>query len=105
MSRTIKGSKGPGYDYWSRRPYSGRGFGPGVKQLCHRAERQAGRRAPAVELAIDAAADQADDAFEDWEHDQVDRLYAHLGDDCPFEHYPVSSRSTPEYTQLLRRPV
>lgn len=23
MSRTIKGSKGPGYDYWSRRTYKG----------------------------------------------------------------------------------
>lgn len=40
MSRSVKGSKGCGYDYWSRRPYSSSwGYGPDVKNLCHRAER------------------------------------------------------------------
>lgn len=40
MSRTNKGEKGPGYDYWSRRPYSSWGYGPEIKRLCHRAERR-----------------------------------------------------------------
>ncbi len=41
MSRSIRGEKGPGYDYWSRRPFSsGYGYGPSVKRLCHRAERR-----------------------------------------------------------------
>lgn len=40
MSRTKRGSKGPGYDYWSRRPHSGNGHGPEVKRLCHSVERQ-----------------------------------------------------------------
>lgn len=40
MSRTRRGEKGPGYDYWSRRPYStSYGYGPDIKKLCHRAER------------------------------------------------------------------
>lgn len=39
MSRTQKGSKKAGYDYWSKRPYSGCGIGAIVKKLCHKAER------------------------------------------------------------------
>jgi hypothetical protein len=39
MSRTQRGSKRSGYDYWSKRPYSGRGYGSVVKKLCHSAER------------------------------------------------------------------
>ncbi len=40
MSRSIKGSKGCGYDFWSRRPYSGHGHGRKVKTICHRIERR-----------------------------------------------------------------
>lgn len=42
MSRTIKGSKGPGYDYWSRRhPGNGIiGHGKKVKKRTHKYERQ-----------------------------------------------------------------
>lgn len=43
MARTKKGSKGPGYEYWSRRPGScnhGSGPGPYAKQETHRAERR-----------------------------------------------------------------
>lgn len=50
MSRTKKGSKGPGFDYWSRRPVKGTGsagmasgFGPDVKKLTHRSERRQGK--------------------------------------------------------------
>jgi len=43
MSRTKKGRKEPGYDYWSRRPCGGRGFGPSVKDACHRSERMQGK--------------------------------------------------------------
>lgn len=39
MSRTIKGSKAAGYDYWSRRPYSGCGHGADIKRICHGIER------------------------------------------------------------------
>lgn len=40
MSRSIRGSKGPGYDYWGRRAYSGScGYGPDVKRLTHKKER------------------------------------------------------------------
>lgn len=40
MSRTKKGSKAPGYDFWGRRPHSGNGHGPIVKAFTHRVERQ-----------------------------------------------------------------
>lgn len=43
MSRTIRGAKTSGYDFWSRRPNSGNGFGPIAKQICHRVERLQGR--------------------------------------------------------------
>lgn len=39
MSRTIKGGKKGGYDYWSKRPYSGNGHGKQIKKFTHRAER------------------------------------------------------------------
>ena len=39
MSRTKKGSKPLGYDYWSKLPYSGCGYGKDVKNMCHRVER------------------------------------------------------------------
>lgn len=41
MSRTIKGAKGPGYDYWGRRALSGNcGYGKDVKVRTHRIERR-----------------------------------------------------------------
>lgn len=42
MSRTIKGSKGPGYDYWGRRPGKSTIPGSFAKRLTHRAERRCG---------------------------------------------------------------
>lgn len=50
MSRSIKGSKGSGYDFWSRRPHSGNGHGREQKQLTHRAERRIARRDILCEL-------------------------------------------------------
>jgi len=45
MSRTIKGQKGPGYDYWGRRPYSGScGYGPYIKLRTHRKERRRSKK-------------------------------------------------------------
>ena len=63
MARTKKGSKGPGYDYWSRRLGNDgcQGYGPGVKQTTHRMERrQAGRiaRAEKEKLQERSANDQ-----------------------------------------------
>ena len=40
MSRTIKGKKPIGYDYWGKRAMSGScGFGPVVKRMTHKKER------------------------------------------------------------------
>ena len=39
MSRTNKGNKGPGYDYWSDRPESSWGYGPKIKRVCKKRER------------------------------------------------------------------
>jgi hypothetical protein len=39
MSRSIKGSKPCGYDYWSRRPGSGLGFGKLARKITVRRER------------------------------------------------------------------
>ena len=43
MSRTRHGSKGPGHEFWSRRPGSNRNGcnpGPFAKKVTHRAERR-----------------------------------------------------------------
>jgi hypothetical protein len=46
MSRTKKGSKGPGYEYWSRRPAKMLFPAPGkeAKTITHRQERAAAKR-------------------------------------------------------------
>jgi len=46
MSRTIKGHKGPGYDFWSRRPPNTgcQGYGPFAKKVTHRKERRINKR-------------------------------------------------------------
>lgn len=46
MSRTKKGKKAPGAEYWSRRPHNKHGSPPGpiTKKLTHRTERQQGKR-------------------------------------------------------------
>lgn len=46
MSRTVKGSKGSGYDYWGKRPLSGDcGYGKAVKQVSKRIERRRSKQA------------------------------------------------------------
>ena len=44
MSRTTKGSKAPGYEYWSRRPGSGGCIGKDAKKIIHGIERARGKR-------------------------------------------------------------
>lgn len=45
MSRTKKGTKAPGYEFWSARPGKGKmSSGPIAKKLTHRAERQEGKQ-------------------------------------------------------------
>ncbi len=46
MSRTSKGAKGAGYEYWSRRPGNKQGGQPGAvsKRATHRAERRQGKK-------------------------------------------------------------
>lgn len=47
MSRSRKGSKGPGYDYWSKRPGTKKASDPGkyAKKINHRLERIEGKNA------------------------------------------------------------
>ena len=40
MSRTIKGSKAVGSEFWSKRPCSKRGTGSVIKDMTHRVERR-----------------------------------------------------------------
>lgn len=40
MSRSKKGSKPTGYDFWSKRPCSTMGYGPIIKDMTHRVERR-----------------------------------------------------------------
>ena len=50
MSRTIKGGKAPGFEYWTARPFNKHGGtisprgGKHTKRRTHKAERQQGRR-------------------------------------------------------------
>lgn len=44
MSRTVKGGKAPGYDYWSKRPLSGSSPSPYAKKLTHKIERQQNKK-------------------------------------------------------------
>lgn len=46
MSRTKKGKKAPGFEYWSRRPGNKHGgtVGATTKHFTHKAERQQGKR-------------------------------------------------------------
>lgn len=50
MSRTKKGSKHVGYDYWSKRPYSKCGYGASVKDMTHRKERMDSKKIVRDEL-------------------------------------------------------
>lgn len=43
MSKTKKGSKGPGYEYWSKRPLAGSPPGKDTKKKTHRIERAANK--------------------------------------------------------------
>lgn len=40
MSRSVKGSKGYGFEYWSKRPMCYSSPSRWAKQKCHRIERQ-----------------------------------------------------------------
>lgn len=83
MSRTIKGSKGAGYDYWSRRPMSGHGYGPTVKHICHGIERMQAK--DAVRAGLSEAwlpggpyPAQDQDKYDAAQAAEIDRLYAGL---------------------------
>lgn len=54
MSRTIKGKKGCGYDFWSRRPPNSgvQGYGPFAKKVTHRKERRLNSRIVKKEFDI-----------------------------------------------------
>lgn len=44
MSRSIRGEKGPGHEYWGRRYPKLREPGPETKRLTHKHERREGKR-------------------------------------------------------------
>ena len=45
MARTVKGSKGCGYEYWGKRPFCGWTPARVVKRMMHQLERQLAKRA------------------------------------------------------------
>lgn len=54
MSRTKKGNKGPGYEYWGRRsalPKVDREPGPFTKRQTHHAERRVAKRVITEEVS------------------------------------------------------
>lgn len=53
MSRSKKGSKAPGFEYWSRRPMSGSTPSAQAKRICHGMERAEGRKRLSKLLAED----------------------------------------------------
>lgn len=90
MSRTTKGKKPPGFEYWKSRLHrGGEAPGPDTKKLTHRKERRGSRHA--VETAIDLSrregsweqlAEEVDQ--ETWRRDGEDED-AFGGDRCPDE--------------------
>lgn len=46
MSRTKKGAKAPGYEYWGKRPMAGCSPGAWVKRKTHKIERQRNKPKP-----------------------------------------------------------
>lgn len=68
MSRTRKGSKGPGFEYWSRRPTKFHYADPGkeTKRNTHRLERQEGKREAKQEESEPDPVELFDDAWSDW---------------------------------------
>ena len=46
MSRTKKGAKAPGYEYWGKRPMSGSSPCKEVKTMTHKIERQRNKPKP-----------------------------------------------------------
>ena len=76
MSRTRKGSKGPGYEYWSKRPMAGMNPGAETKRMTHKLER--------IEAKDQIKEQLQDDGLE---HDFIDQevdeaLYCHYYGPC-----------------------
>lgn len=69
MSKTEKGGKRPGYEYWSRRPFAGWAPGSKTKRLTHKAE-----RAEAKEVIKEQLADCEPDHRE-WEYQEIDEAW------------------------------
>ena len=79
MSRTNKGSKGDGYEYWSRRPGNRFGgvIGPAAKKFTHGIERQQARAAVGNGLKDDERWHDMD-AFDEWEIEQATIAYLRI---------------------------
>ena len=60
MSRTRRGGKGPGYEYWGRRPCSGFNPGKESKVIVHQIE-----RAREKELLLDETKEMEDEEDDD----------------------------------------
>lgn len=68
MSRTKKGKKGAGFEYWSRRPTKFKYADPGkeTKRNTHRLERQEGKQEARQEESEPDPVELFDDAWSDW---------------------------------------
>lgn len=77
MSRTRKGSKGSGYEYWSKRPMAGANHGAKTKRLTHKLERLEAKQDIEEQVADHA---HADDCRECQEIDEA--LYCHHYGPC-----------------------
>ena len=108
MSRTVKGSKAPGYEFWSRRPGNKHGgeIGAYAKRMTHGAERRAARRQVDQEIDQFIRSESTCSFVEmyEWEKAELARLWDSIGDldDIDFEEYGVISRPYPEYVNSLR---
>lgn len=91
MSRTIKGAKSAGYEFWSKRPQrGGGGHGPFAKSSTHRAERRQARREIESQLEPGIEPDSlfSEPDYDWWEAERYDddlHSYVMFGDgdkDC-----------------------
>lgn len=65
MSRTHRGKKPPGYDYWSRRPGNG-GHGKDAKDLTHSKERMLDKK-----IERDSEINPYEDCDDDWSDQEL----------------------------------
>ncbi len=76
MSRSIKGSKGPGYEYWSKRPMAGMKPGAETKRMTHKLERLEAKDNIQDELT------DMNNPPDYWEDEIMEAMYCHEYGPC-----------------------